>query len=141
MATLPITGLPAEFCGSRLAGDGLGRAAQPFPGSSSPGTNGPAISSRFEAQSGAAQPWAGRGNAERWFGDTDRENQSQVRSSGERHQTAAPSLVSSHPDAQNCILLCLVPPKSHAGMGLVPRFDRARNPHAGLITSVIGCLT
>ena len=58
-----------------------------------------------------------------------------------RHQTAAPSLVSSHPDTQNCILLCLVPPKSHAGMGLVPRFDRARNPHAGFITSVIGCLT
>src|SRR5271166_5965219 len=38
-------------------------------------------------------------------------------------------------------LLCLVPPKTHACMGLVPRFDRARNPHAGLITSVIGCLT
>ena len=37
--------------------------------------------------------------------------------SGERHQTAAPSLVSSHPD-EPCILLCLVPPKSHAGMGL-----------------------
>src|SRR5208337_2355109 len=38
-------------------------------------------------------------------------------------------------------VLCLVPPKSHAGMGLVPRFDRARNPYAGFITSVIGCLT
>ena len=29
---------------------------------------GPAISSRFEAQSGAAGPWACRGNAERWLG-------------------------------------------------------------------------
>ena len=43
-------------------------------------------------------------------------------------------MVSSHPDAQNRILLCLVPPKSHAGMGLVPRFDRARNPHVGFVT-------
>ena len=30
--------------------------------------NGPAISSRFEAQSGAAEPWPWRGNAERWLG-------------------------------------------------------------------------
>ncbi len=30
--------------------------------------NGPAISSRFEAQSGAAEPWAWRENAERWLG-------------------------------------------------------------------------
>jgi hypothetical protein len=36
MATLPIPGLLAEFGGSRLAGGGLGRAAQPLPGSSSP---------------------------------------------------------------------------------------------------------
>src|SRR5271157_1632881 len=30
--------------------------------------NGPAISCRFEAQSGAAEPWARRGDAERWLG-------------------------------------------------------------------------
>ena len=34
----------------------------------------------------------------------------------------------------------LVPPKSHAGMDLVPRFDRSRSPHAGLITFVLGWL-
>ena len=50
----------------------------------------------------------------------------------ERHQTAAPSLVSSQPDAQNRLLLCLVPTMSHAGMDLVRRFDRARNLTPGL---------
>ena len=52
-----------------------------------------------------------------------------------------PSLVSSQPDAQNRLLLCLVPPMSHAGMDLVPRFDRARNLMPGLSPSVLGCLT
>jgi hypothetical protein len=44
---------------------------------------------------------------------------------------SGPSLVSSHHDAQNRLLLCLVLPKSHAGMGLAPCLDRARNrmPH------------
>src|SRR5271170_7038448 len=64
-------------------------------------------------------------------GDRSR-NQNQFPSFGERHQTAAPSLVSSQPDAQNRLLLCLVPTMSHAGMDLGPRFDRARNLTPGL---------
>ncbi len=51
---------------------------------------------------------------------------------GERHQTVAPSLVTSQPYAQNRLPLCLVPPISHAGMDLGPRFDRARNLTPGL---------
>jgi hypothetical protein len=49
-----------------------------------------------------------------------------------RRQTAAPSVVSSRPDAQNHLLLCLVPPTSHADMDLIPRFDRSRNLTPGL---------
>ena len=32
-------------------------------------------------------------------------------------------------------------PRSDAVRNLVPRFDRARNPHSGFISSVLGCLT
>ena len=39
------------------------------------------------------------------------------------------------------LLLCLAPLKTRAGMDLVPRFARARNPNAGMITSVLGWLT
>jgi hypothetical protein len=42
---------------------------------------------------------------------------------------------------KNRLLLCLVPPMSHAGMDLAPRFDRPRSPHAGFVTSVLGELT
>jgi hypothetical protein len=46
-------------------------------------------------------------------------------------------LVSSQPDAQNRLLLCLVPTMSHAGMDLVPRFDRARSLTPGLPPSTL----
>jgi hypothetical protein len=72
--------------------------------------------------------------------DTDQE----IRTSfdlQESHRTEAPSLLSSQPDAQNRLLPCLVPPKSHAGTDLVSPFDRVRRPNAELITSVLGWLT
>jgi hypothetical protein len=56
----------------------------------------------------------------------------QFRSSSERHQQRLLLWSLSTKGVQNRLLLCLVPSISHAGMALVPRFDRARNLTPGL---------
>jgi hypothetical protein len=56
---------------------------------------------------------------------------------GFRGTESGQSPVRTRPDDKTAFFFSLIPPKNQADLAFVPGFNRARNRHAGLITSVV----